>query len=161
MMMINMIVATSSNNQIGINNELPWHISEDLKYFRKVTNGKTVLMGRKTFESIGRPLPNRRNIVLTRDPHFAHEGIEVVHSIKEALELCHAEENMFIIGGGEIYAAFLPYADYLYITLVDKVIEGDTSFPEYKDLFSLIESTPGTGPSEDGTTFTFTIWERK
>ncbi len=159
--MINIIVATSKNNQIGINNQLPWHISEDLKYFRKTTSGKTVLMGRKTFESIGRPLPNRKNIVLTRDLNFTAEGVSVIHSLDEALEICKAEENIFIIGGGEIYTLFLPYADYLYITLVDKVIDGDTSFPEYDDQFKMIQSTPGETLTEDGHHFAFTIWKRK
>lgn len=159
--MINMIVATSKNNQIGVNNTLPWHISEDLKYFRNTTSGKTVLMGRKTFESIGRALPNRRNIVLTRDTEFSYKGVETVHSLDEALKLCEQDGDVFIIGGGEIYAAFLPYADYLYITLVDKVIEGDTSFPEYQEQFELINITPGTAPTEDGTTFNFTLWKRK
>ena len=159
--MINMIVATSKNNQIGINNTLPWHISEDLKYFRNTTSGKTVLMGRKTFESIGRALPNRRNIVLTRDTEFSYKDVETVHSLDKALKLCEQDGDVFIIGGGEIYATFLPYADYLYITLVDKVIEGDTSFPEYQDQFELINTTPGTAPTEDGTTFNFTLWKRK
>lgn len=159
--MINMIVATSKNNQIGINNELPWHISEDLKYFRQTTSGKTVLMGRKTFESIGRPLPNRKNIVLTRDMNFNPEGVTVIHSFDEALALCKAEEDLFIIGGGEIYSLFLPYADYLYITLVDKVIDGDTDFPAYAQQFELIKSTAGQTTTEDGHSFAFTIWKRK
>lgn len=159
--MINIIVATSKNNQIGINNKLPWHISEDLKYFRTTTSGKPVLMGRKTFESIGRPLPNRKNIVLTRDLNFAPEGVSVIHSFDEALTLCKAEEEIFIIGGGEIYSLFLPYADYLYITLVDKVIDGDTDFPVYNDQFEMIESRPGETLTEDGHSFAFTIWKRK
>lgn len=158
--MINIIVATSKNNQIGINNQLPWHISEDLKYFRLTTSGKTVLMGRKTFESIGRPLPNRKNIVLTRDMSFAPEGVSVVHSLEEALEICKAQEEIFIIGGGEIYSLFLPYADYLYITLVDKVINGDTDFPVYEDKFELIKSTPATTLTDDGHSFAFTVWKR-
>lgn len=159
--MINMIVATSKNNQIGINNQLPWHISEDLKYFRQTTSGKTVLMGRKTFESIGRPLPNRKNIVLTRDMNFSAEGVTVIHTLEDALELCKLEAEIFIIGGGEIYSLFLPYADYLYITLVDKVINGDTDFPSYEDQFELIKSTPGETMTEDGHSFAFTVWKRK
>ncbi|WP_054740018.1 dihydrofolate reductase [Cellulosilyticum ruminicola] len=159
--MINIIVATSKNNQIGINNQLPWHISEDLKYFRTITSGKTVLMGRKTFESIGRPLPNRKNIVLTRDSNFAPEGVSVVHSLDEALEICKTEEEIFIIGGGEIYSLFLPYADYLYITLVDKVINGDTDFPVYEDQFEMIQSKLGETLTEDGNSFAFTLWKRK
>lgn len=159
--MINMIVATSKNNQIGIDNKLPWHIPEDLKYFRQTTSGKTVLMGRKTFESIGRPLPNRKNIVLTRDMNFAPEGVSVVHNLEEALEICNSKEEIFIIGGGEIYSLFLPYADYLYITLVDKVINGDTDFPVYENQFEMIKSTPGEAMTEDGHSFAFTVWKRK
>lgn len=158
--MINLIVAASKNNQIGIDNKLPWHISEDLKYFRKTTQGHTVLMGRKTYESIGRPLPNRTNIVLTRDKNFSAEGVSVIHSFEEGLKLCE-NDDVFIIGGGEIYSLFLPYADYLYITLVDKVIEGDTAFPEYKDQFNLISSKPGETLTEDNHRFTFTIWKNK
>lgn len=158
--MINMIVATSTNKYIGINNELPWHISEDLKYFKNVTKGQTILMGRKTYESIGRPLPNRTNIVLTRDSSFSAEGVEVVHTLEEALARCQKEEQVFIIGGGEIYKLFLPYADKLYITLVDKVIDGDTSFPEYEDQFKCISRIPGETTGDDGETFSFTVWER-
>ncbi len=159
--MINIIVATSKNNQIGINNKLPWHISEDLKYFKCTTSGKTILMGRKTFESIGKPLPNRKNIVLTRDMNFKPDGVTVIHSLEEALEICKNEENIFIIGGGEIYSLFLPYADYLYITLVDKVIYGDTDFPSYDTDFELIQSTPGKTLTTDGYSFAFTLWKRK
>lgn len=159
--MLNMIVAVSKNNQIGIKNQLPWHIPEDLKYFRLTTSGHTVLMGRKTFESIGQPLPKRKNIVLTRDPHFTAEGVTVVHTLEEALEICKQETgDVFIIGGGEIYTLFLPYADHLYITLVDKMIEGDTDFPPYENDFKCISSIPGENPTEDGHTFKFTIWER-
>lgn len=163
--MIKMIAAVSKNHQIGKDNELPWHISEDLKYFRKITSGQAVLMGRKTFESIGRPLPNRRNIVLTRNATFNSEdnakGIEVVHTLEEALALCKTLEQVFIIGGGQIYSAFLPYADELYLTLVDKEIDGDTDFPSFEKDFECTKSTPGETTTEDGHSFAFTIWTRK
>lgn len=167
--MIKIIAAVSKNLQIGKDNQLPWHISEDLKYFRKVTSGQAVLMGRRTFESIGKPLPNRRNIVLTRNTHFNVKSnaknntgsIEVVHTFEEALALCKTLDQVFIIGGGQIYTAFLPYADELYLTLVDKEIEGDTDFPVFKDKFECTKSTPCETTTEDGHSFAFTIWTRK
>lgn len=159
--MIKMIVATSKNNQIGVNGTLPWHISEDLKYFSQTTRDSTVLMGRKTYESIGKALPNRTNVVLTGNTSFSPEGVIVLHSFEEALAFCQKQENVFIIGGGEIYKLFLPYTDKLYITLVDRVINGDTDFPDYTSDFELKQSKPCENPCADGTTFTFTIWDRK
>ncbi|MDF2614253.1 MAG: Dihydrofolate reductase [Clostridia bacterium] len=159
--MINMIVATSKNNQIGINNSLPWHIPEDLKYFKEKTNGHTIVMGRKTYESIGRPLPNRENIVLTQDRNFIADGASIIHSFEEALITCSTRAESFIIGGGEIYQLFLPYTNRLYITMVDKIIDGDTSFPEYTDAFQLVQSFPGNTLTSDGYTFKFTVWDRK
>ncbi|MBE6022617.1 MAG: dihydrofolate reductase [Cellulosilyticum sp.] len=157
--MIKLIAAISQNNQIGLANQMPWHIPEDLEYFKQVTSGHTILMGRKTFESIGRILPNRRNIILTRDSNFIVSGADVIHSIEKALELCKGLDEVFIIGGGEIYSQFLPYADMLYLTLIEKYIEGDTSFPHFKDSFKCIQTTPG--QTTDGTVFAFTIWNRK
>ena len=159
--MIKIIAAVSKNLKIGKDNQLPWHISEDLKYFRKTTNGQAVLMGRKTFESIGRPLPNRRNIVLTRNVDFNEEGVEVVHTLEEALALCKTLDQVFIIGGGQIYSAFLPYADELYLTLVDKEIDGDTDFPAFEADFKCTKSTLGETTTEDGHSFAFTIWIRE
>ncbi|PHV70504.1 diacylglycerol kinase [Sporanaerobium hydrogeniformans] len=159
--MIYLIVATSKNNQIGIAGQMPWHIPEDLAYFRRMTKGHTVLMGRKTFESIGRPLPHRQNIVLTHDKNFHAEGVTTLHSMKEALAFCKTQEIVFIIGGGEIYKAFLPYASRLYITLVDKDVEGDTTFCDYKDSFRCVSSVPSETPASDGSPFYFTIWEPK
>lgn len=158
--MINIIVAVSKNNQIGMDNKLPWHIPEDLRYFKEKTKGHMVIMGRKTYESIGKPLPNRKNVVLTRDPHFYAEGVTTVHSLEEALALCKSEDECYIAGGGEIYRAFLPFSDKLYITVVDKLIDGDTSFPEYTDSFELISSTPGTTLTADNHSFAFTIWKK-
>ncbi len=159
--MINMIVATSKNNQIGIDNKLPWHIPEDLSYFKEKTKGHIVVMGRKTYESIGRPLPNRKNVVLTRDKTFKPEGVTVIHSFEEALIMCSVEEESYIIGGAEIYRLFLPYANRLYITIVDKAIQGDAAFPQYTDDFELIQKTKGTTLTEDNHSFDFTIWDRK
>lgn len=126
--MISIIVAIAKNNAIGKNNQLLWHISEDLKYFKRITSGHTVIMGRKTFESIGRPLPNRKNIVISRSVS-ALQGVTVVPSIEEALQHTLGEEEVFIIGGGTIYKEALPLAEKLYITYVDDFFEADTFFP--------------------------------
>ena len=128
--MISIIVAAAENNVIGNNNALIWHISADLKHFRQLTTGHTVIMGRKTYESIGRALPDRRNIVISRNPAFRAEGCMVVSSVDEALQLTDGEEEVFIIGGGTIYREMWDKAERLYITLVHAVIEGDTSIPE-------------------------------
>ncbi|OON97421.1 MAG: diacylglycerol kinase [Epulopiscium sp. Nele67-Bin005] len=157
--MINMIVATSTNNLIGCDNKMPWHISEDLRYFKEKTMQSTVVMGRKTFESIGKPLPNRRNIVLTHNKNFSYPNIEVFHSIEETLSHLQTLENSFIIGGGEIYKSFLPYADKLFITLIDKTVEGDTAFVEYKQDFKCISRIEKTDLSCD-LQYEFTEWVR-
>ncbi len=127
--LVSLIVAISLNNAIGRNNQLLWHISEDLKYFKKVTSGHTIIMGRKTWESLGRPLPNRRNIVISRSQK-AIEGAEVFPSIEDALAACNTEGEVFIIGGGEIYKQTLPIANRLYLTIVAQMIDdADTFFP--------------------------------
>lgn len=159
--MISLIAAVSKNLQIGLHNQMPWHIPEDLKYFKQVTTGFPVIMGRKTFQSIGHPLPNRKNIILTRDTSFFHPEVEVLHSLEEALQLCHTLPNIFIIGGGEIYKAFLPYADSLYLTLIDQIVEGDTSFPSYENDFKCIQCTPLQTQSSYDFNISFTIWTRK
>ncbi len=127
--MINIIVAVAENNVIGCHNKLIWHISEDLKRFKSLTIGHPIIMGRKTYESIGRPLPGRLNVVITRSSDLVIEGVSVVGSLAEAIELTKDSEP-FIIGGGEIYAQSLPLADRLYITRVHQSPEGDTYFPE-------------------------------
>lgn len=128
-MTLSIIVATSENNVIGNNNSLIWHLSADLKRFKKLTTGHTIIMGRKTFESIGRALPNRRNVVISRNPDFQAIGCEVVKSIDEALRCVENEEEVFIIGGGTIYREMWDRVDRLYITLVHAVVEGDTMIP--------------------------------
>lgn len=126
---IALVVAMDKNRAIGRGGALPWHLPDDLKRFRALTLGKTVLMGRKTFESIGRPLPQRRNVVLTRDPTFGGDGLEVVHSLEEALKL---DDELMVIGGGEVYTLFLPLATHLHLTLVDTVVpDADAFFPQW------------------------------
>ena len=128
--MISIIVAVADNGVIGCANKLIWHLSDDLKRFKRLTTGHPVVMGRKTFDSIGRPLPNRVNIVISRDKSLDIEDVVVVNSIDGAVGLFGTDEEIFIIGGGEIYRQSMPLADKLYLTLVHQTPEGDTYFPE-------------------------------
>jgi dihydrofolate reductase len=135
-MKLAIIVAQARNRVIGIDNRLPWHLPSDLKYFKEVTSGKPVVMGRKTFESIGRPLPGRKNIVVTRNADWCHEGVQAAMTLQQAIGLARdycaesgAGEAM-VIGGAQIYAQALPLADLLYITEVQAELEGDARFPE-------------------------------
>ena len=131
---ISLIVAVASNYAIGKNNDLLWHISDDLKHFKKITSGHPVIMGKKTFESLPvRPLPARENIVLTDIADEIIPGCTMVYSINQILELCKNKEECFIIGGGSVYKQFLPLAETLYITWVDKAFEADVFFPEISD----------------------------
>jgi dihydrofolate reductase len=128
--MINIIVAVASNGAIGKDGNLLWHISEDLKYFKKTTLNSTVVMGRKTWEALPfKPLKNRRNIILTKNEDFTEKNAEIFHKIKEIIFLNKENENLFIIGGGAIYKEFLPYADKIYLTKVYKDFDADTFFP--------------------------------
>ncbi|ODS24843.1 dihydrofolate reductase [Candidatus Endobugula sertula] len=134
-MTLSIIVAMANNRAIGKDNNLLWHLPEDLKYFKRITMGKPIVMGRKTFESIGRPLPGRLNIVITRQKDWQHEGITVAHSIAQAIELAQAQslidgiDEIMVIGGAEIYRIALPQTDRLYLTRVDAEIDGDAFFP--------------------------------
>ena len=134
-MQIALIVAVSQNNVIGRDNQLPWHLPEDLQYFKSVTMGKPILMGRKTYESIGRPLPGRTNIVITRDSNWTADGVEVVNSLDAAMlagaEACKKanSDEIMVIGGAQIYRDCLPLADKLYLTQVEAEVEGDAFFP--------------------------------
>lgn len=121
----------SKNRVIGDSNTLIWHLPEDLKRFKQLTTGNTIVMGRKTYESIGKPLPNRRSIIITRDTNYLVDGCEVVNSLEEALLL--SNNDCFIIGGGEIYRQAIDISDKIYLTLIDKEFEGDTTFPEIGD----------------------------
>ena len=130
-MKITIVAAIASNNVIGQKNSLPWDIPEDLKRFKKLTSGHTILMGRKTFDSIGRPLPNRTNIVMTKDTNYQKEGIEIVFDKREALNLIKdLNQEVFIIGGSKIYELFEPWATSLVITRVLKDYKGDAFFPD-------------------------------
>ncbi|QKS72198.1 dihydrofolate reductase [Paenalkalicoccus suaedae] len=128
--MLAMIVAHDRNRVIGRDNAMPWHLPADLAFFKRTTTGSTIVMGRKTFESIGRPLPNRRSIILTRNEGYSQEGAEVVHSFEELTTLLSQDEKAFIIGGAEIFRYYLDKVDRVYVTYIDSEFEGDTYFPE-------------------------------
>lgn len=128
-MKISLIVAVDSKNGIGKNNQLPWHLPADLLHFKKITTGYPILMGRKTFDSIGKPLPNRRNIVISRQKNLEINGVEVCDSLESALSLCKNEEEVFIIGGAQIFEQSLSIANTLYLTVIDHNFNADTFFP--------------------------------
>jgi len=136
-MKISLVWAMAQNRVIGRNNQLPWYLPEDLKYFKRITLGKPVIMGRKTFDSIGKPLPGRTNIVVTRNRDWSFEGVRTVDSLEAARELCENQaivdgtEEAMIIGGAEIYRQAMPLADRLYLTEVHADVEGDVTFPEF------------------------------
>ncbi len=155
-----LIVALSENRVIGKDNALPWHIPEDLQHFKEVTLGHPVIMGRKTFESIGRLLPKRMNIIVTRDASYKVEGATTVNSLVQAVEIAknYDKDEVFVIGGGQIFEQAMKLADRLYLTVVHQEIEGDVLFPEYAAEFTkVIEERKGA--SEDFT-YTFFVLER-
>lgn len=131
-MKIAIMVAKASNNVIGKNNELVWHLPADLKHFKTTTAGHYVIMGRKTYESMGKPLPSRLNVIITRNKNYHVEGAVVVHQLEDAIDFARAQHQklVFILGGGEIYQQAIPIADEMFITEVDHAFEGDTYFPE-------------------------------
>lgn len=156
--MINVIVAISKNRVIGNDNKLLWHLPADLKRFKEITTGNAIVMGRKTYESIGRPLPNRRNIVITREEDCVIEDCEVVNSIEEALLLTGS--NCFIIGGGEIYKQTLHLADKIYLTLVDEEFEGDTKFPELGEEWYISTEEKISQDDKNKFNYSFIVYEK-
>jgi dihydrofolate reductase len=161
-MKLSLIAAMSKNRVIGIDNRMPWHLSADLKRFRAVTWGKPILMGRKTYQSIGRPLPGRENIVLTSDKAYRAEGCSVAHSLDQALEAVAHHPEAMIIGGSALYQAALPLAERLYLTRIDQDFQGDTFFPEFDESqwreveCRLVDNDPAVSFA-----YAFTIWDRK
>ncbi len=141
-MIINMIAAMASNRIVGNKNQLPRHYSADLQHFKKVTSGHIVVMGYNTFLSIGKPLPNRRNIILSKAPVEDMERYESIDAMKKQLETEHIDQ-IFIIGWASIYRQFLPMADFIYLTEIKKAYEWDTSFPEFEDGFTEVSREPG------------------
>ena len=159
--MISVIVAVAENGTIGDKNTLLWHIKEDMKHFRTLTTGHPVVMGRKTYDSLGRPLPNRRNVVITRQD-IAIEGCEIAHSLEEALSLFTPDEEVFVIGGAQIYAEAMPLADRFYLTVVEHPYEGDTTFPKWdRDQWQLVASERFEQGESYPHPFRFETYERK
>lgn len=159
-MTIALVAAIARGGVIGLDGGLPWRLPEDMKHFRDVTMGHAVVMGRRTWESMPerfRPLPGRRNVVVTRDPTWSAEGAERVGSLEEALALLADDEHVSVIGGGEIFAAALPIADELVLTEIDLAIDGDTFFPEW-NRDSFVEASREEHISEDGTPFAFVTY---
>ena len=143
-MNLSIIVAFANNRVIGKDNQLIWHLPNDLKHFKNITSGHPVIMGRKTYESIGRLLPNRKNIIVTRNSEYQLAGAHVFNSLEAAIESCSTEEQVFIIGGSEIYGQALPLADKLYITEVLHDFDGDAFFPEINfEEWSLVSEEQG------------------
>lgn len=164
--MISIIAAVSRNGVIGKENELPWKLAGDLKYFAEVTKGKSVIMGRKTFESIkkklGHPLPGRRNIIVTRNRDFRTAGAEVVYSLEEAVNLIKDEKEAFIIGGAEIYKEAVSFTDRIYLTQVETKIEGDAFFPDVTvDKWNLIRAEAHKKDEKNEYDYTFLTYEKK
>jgi len=162
-MTLSLIVAMTENRVIGKNNQLPWHLSEDLKRFKKITMGHPIIMGRKTFESIGRPLPGRQNIVLTRDKNYTKEGIDVAHTLADALSKCEQTGEEFVIGGASVFEDALPLARRLYLTLIRHPFEGDAYFPSVnlKNDFNIIEGKSQKATGSPEFIYKFIIAERK
>lgn len=128
---ISIISALASNRVIGIGNTLPWRLPEDLKRFKALTMGHHIIMGRKTYESIGKPLPGRTTVIITRGNYPATEGVKIAHSLNEAMAVCAGDEEIFFVGGAEIYTQALPLADRLYLTEIQSEVDGDAWFPEF------------------------------
>ncbi len=139
-MIVSLVAAMAENRVIGRSGGLPWHLPKDLQFFKKLTVDHTVIMGRKTFAEVKHPLANRRNVVVTHNPGFRPHGVTVVPSLDEALALGATEDEVFVIGGGEIYRLALPRADRIYLTVVHAVVEGDTYFPGFEGAAWVLES---------------------
>ncbi|HZH86550.1 MAG TPA: dihydrofolate reductase [Brumimicrobium sp.] len=161
--MITMIAAAGENNEIGRNNDLLWHLPDDFKRFKKITSHHFIIMGRKTFESFPKPLPNRTHIVITRDRSYGKQGANVVYSLEEALEKAKSTKEIFIIGGGEIYSAALKFADKIELTRVHSTFkDADTFFPEFsKDEWELIFEERHEKDERHKYSFTYETWVRK
>ncbi|MDX1666915.1 MAG: type 3 dihydrofolate reductase [Saprospiraceae bacterium] len=162
-MRVSAIAAMAKNRAIGLDNEIPWYLPADLKYFKRTTLNHHIIMGRKSYEAIGRPLPKRTNVIVTRNPFFVVSNALVVHSVEEALQLArdNGEEEAFIIGGGEIYRQSMVYWQRLYLTEVDCEVKGDVFFPELEpDRWRLISSEPHPADEKNEFSYTFKVFER-
>jgi dihydrofolate reductase len=163
-MIVSCIVATAKNRVIGKDNDIPWYLPADLKYFKKTTLGHHILMGRKCYQSIGKPLPKRTNIIITRDPYFISSNCLIANSIESGLEMAYdnGESECFIIGGGMIYEQTQQYWDKLYLTEVELAVEGDVFFPEIDlEIWNLISNEPHEQDERNEFNYTFKLYEKK
>lgn len=160
--MISFIVATSENGVIGKDNQIPWHLPDDLKRFKKITMGHPIVMGRKTFESIGRPLPGRENIVLTRNKNIELDGCTVFHSEEELIDYCTSQkEEVFIIGGAYLFKMFIPYVDRLYLTKIYEQFEGDVFLPEMDfSQFEITSKEQGLKDEKNPYTYEYIVYDK-
>ena len=159
--MISIIVAMDTNRVIGKDNQMPWHMPADLRHFKEMTMGKPIVMGRKTYDSIGRPLPGRRNVIITRQQDLKIEGVEIVHSLPEALKLLTAEPEIMIIGGGQVFNEALPLATRLYFTIIEHEFAGDTYFPAWeKSDWQLIEQEAHPADEKNPYPYQFAVFQR-
>lgn len=158
---ITLIVAAAENNAIGKNNTMPWHLPNDFKYFKKNTLDHSVIMGRKTYESLGKPLPERRNIVLTRDLKYSNEDVDVANSIQEIFNYCRDEREIFIIGGAEIYKQTLGIANKILLTRVHTTVDGDAFFPELLDYqWKCVSAERHNKDDKHAFDYTFEVYEK-
>ncbi|HZH01747.1 MAG TPA: dihydrofolate reductase [Flavisolibacter sp.] len=162
-MTLSLLLAADENNVIGKDNQLPWHLPNDLKYFKNLTWGMPILMGRKTFESIGKPLPGRKSIVITRNKEWQAEGVMVVHSLIDAIELAKSEavKEIFVIGGAEIFNSSLKDAQRIYLTRIHHQFDGDTYFQKLNQDWQLVNSKHCEPDEKNQYTHTFEVWERQ
>jgi len=161
---ISLIAAVSENSVIGKDNQLPWHLPTDMKYFKNITWGMPVIMGRKSFEALGKPLRGRRNIVITRNRNWRSDGVTAVQTIDQAVNLATQTDakEIYIIGGGEIFNAAMPSADRIYLTLVHGSFEGDAFFPEIKqEEWKLTSNRDCDADEKNAYALSFQVWERK
>ena len=160
---LSLLVAASENNVIGKDNKLPWHLPADLKYFKNLTWAMPILMGRKTFESIGKALPGRQSIVITRNNDWQQDGVDAVHSIEEAIAKAQSlgAKEIFVIGGAEIFNTALPQADRIYLTRIHHHFEGDAFFPELTDEWDLVSERICEKDEKNIYNYSFQVWERK
>lgn len=157
---LSIIVAMANNSVIGINNSLPWHLPEDLKRFRALTIGHHIIMGRKTYESLGRLLPGRTTVIVTRNKNYQIQGALIAHSLEQAISLCGDDSEVFLIGGAELYQTGLKLADKLYLTEVSLDVAGDAFFPEF-DLSNWHEVAREALVSEKSISFSYVTYQRK
>jgi dihydrofolate reductase len=161
-MILSIVVAISENNAIGKNNMLLWHLPADLKHFKEITSGHTIIMGRKTYDSIGKPLPNRRNIVVSRNADLNIDGVETYHGLEQALAQCSNEAEVFLIGGAEIYRQGLKYSNKIYLTRVHETYEADTFFPELEpEIWTETQVERHQPEAKNPVAYTFSILQRK